>query len=351
MRKFVLLLVLVFAALGCWATWVALQFVFTSPGESSQTQYFDVAQGASLNSISENLFREGLIQDPFLFKLLAKGMRSSDKLRVGEYELNRGMTPVQILEKLISGQSVQYTLTFPEGINLYEIAQLVEEKKVGNREEFLRLCRDSGFIQELLGESQESLEGYLFPETYKVTKFTGEKRLIAMMVENFKRTYSEIKNAGEKKLPRHEHVTLASIIEKETGAPWERPLISSVFHNRLKKSMRLQSDPTIIYGILDTNGGEPVRNITKQDILTKTRYNTYKIQALPPGPIANPGKDSLLATLSPKESDYLYFVSRNDGTHVFSKTYEEHLKAVRTYQLDNRMREGKSWRDLDKVDR
>jgi UPF0755 protein len=147
-------------------------------------------------------------------------------------------------------------------------------------------------------------------------------------------------------MPRHEHVTLASIVEKETGAPGERPMIASVFHNRLKKSMRLQSDPTIIYGILDQNGGEPVKNITKQDIITTTPYNTYKIEALPVGPIANPGKESLLATLNPAESDNFYFVSRNDGTHIFTKTYEEHSQAVRTYQLDPKMREGKSWRDL-----
>jgi UPF0755 protein len=142
-------------------------------------------------------------------------------------------------------------------------------------------------------------------------------------------------------------ITLASVVEKETGAPEERPVIASVFHNRLKKGMRLQSDPTILYGML-MKTGVMTKNIRKKDILAQTPYNTYTVRALPIGPIANPGKEAIKAVLNPGNTDFLYFVSRNDGTHVFSKTYEDHNKAVKAYQLNHRARKGKSWRDLKK---
>jgi UPF0755 protein len=166
------------------------------------------------------------------------------------------------------------------------------------------------------------------------------------MVERFLAVLSQIpKNALYKKMGRHKVVTLASIIEKETGAPEERPLISSVFHNRLAKNMRLQTDPTIIYGILQKSGVMP-SNIRKKDILEPTDYNTYTIFGLPPGPISSPGQLALEATLYPEKSDYLYFVSKNEGRHYFSKTYDEHKKAVEKYQLNSKMRQGKSWRNM-----
>ena len=177
-------------------------------------------------------------------------------------------------------------------------------------------------------------------------RWTQPTTLIVKMVEHFLTVYKEVQKKGSfSHWEQNEIVTLASIIEKETGAPWERPLISSVFHNRLNKNMRLQTDPTVIYGILHEKGVF-LKNLKKIHLKQYTPYNTYTFKGLPPGPIANPGKDALLATLQPAKSNYLYFVSRNNGTHVFSKTYREHSKAVRQYQLNPKARRGKSWRDL-----
>ena len=185
----------------------------------------------------------------------------------------------------------------------------------------------------------------MFPDTYNLTKYTPLRELIAAMVQKFILAYNNVEPMATVRMSRHEAVTLASVIEKETGAPDERPMIASVFHNRLHKGMRLQSDPTIIYGLWVASGVMK-ENITKADIMSPTQYNTYYIAKLPVGPISNPGKDALLAALRPSNSDNLYFVSRNDGTHAFTKTYEDHQKAVRLFQLDPRAREGKSWRDL-----
>ena len=167
------------------------------------------------------------------------------------------------------------------------------------------------------------------------------------MTDRFHTVYGEVSEGYAGSLSRHDIVTLASVIEKETGAPQERGIISSVFHNRLNKGMRLQSDPTIIYGYWVVSG-EPLKNIRKKDILNPTPYNTYTIRALPVGPIANPGREAIKAAMFPEQSEHLYFVSKNDGTHIFTSTYKDHQKAVRDFQLNRKAREGKSWRDLGK---
>ena len=230
------------------------------------------------------------------------------------------------------------------------MATLLEGRGLFKAEEFLRMCRDRDLIQQLLGVEVSSLEGYLFPETYNLTKFTPIKEFITAMVQNFKNEYQRLENTpstAQVKLARHELVTLASVVEKETGAPQERPQIASVFYNRLEKNMRLQSDPTIVYGIWVETGAYK-QNITRADITRATRYNTYTVARLPFGPIANPGRESLEAVMRPATTEFLYFVSRNDGTHIFTKTYQDHLKAVADYQLNPAAREGKSWRDLNK---
>ncbi|MCB0357070.1 MAG: endolytic transglycosylase MltG, partial [Bdellovibrionales bacterium] len=318
MRSIVLIIVFCFVALFGWVSWRTIDFLFIPPSSDNTQVNFDIEPGTAFNNIAEKLYEQNFIKDKLLFKVLAKVMSATGTMRVGEYALNKNMTPLKILEVLSSGKSIQYSLTFQEGINMYEIALLIEQKNLGQRDDFLSLCKDKALIKELLNQDIESLEGYLFPETYLVTKFTGAKKLIQLMVGNFKKAYDSVSQSAKVEMPLHKLVTLASIIEKETGAPNERPMISSVFHNRLKKGMRLQSDPTIIYGIMDLNGGKEVNNIRKVDILTKTRYNTYKINGLPYGPIANPGIEALRAALNPADSDYLYFVSRNNGTHVFS---------------------------------
>lgn len=327
------------------------RFLVAGPGKVDEKIVFEVPGGKAFAQIAEDLQAKGLVIDAFKMRILAKLTHQDVAVKRGEYELNRAMTPQQILYILVSGKSIQYPITFPEGTNIYEMATLLESKGLYTAEEFLKACRDKDLIKQLLGVDVSSLEGYLFPETYNVTKYTPLKELITSMVQNFKNVYSRLEGGASTsplKLSRHENVILASVIEKETGAPQERPMIASVFYNRLGKNMRLQSDPTIVYGIwVDT--GSFKQNITKEDILKPTRYNTYTVSRLPFGPISNPGREALESVFKPAKTEFFYFVSRNDGTHVFTRTYEEHLKAVASFQLDPTARQGKSWRDLKKA--
>ncbi|MBI3558668.1 MAG: endolytic transglycosylase MltG, partial [Deltaproteobacteria bacterium] len=237
-------------------------------------------------------------------------------------------------------------LVVPEGYNLEQISEVIDELRPGSGARFHKLCVDQKFIATLgFAPAPASLEGYLFPDTYLVGRKMPEEEMIRAMVKKFKGIFTvELEDRAKAiGMTPHEVITLASIIEKETGAKEERPMISSVFHNRLKKHMRLQTDPTVIYGIKNYNG-----NITRKDLETPTPYNTYTIPALPPGPIASPGREAIMAALYPSETEFLFFVSHNDGTHEFTTTYEDHKKAVTKFQLDPKAREGKSWRDLKK---
>ena len=329
----------------------AFRFLASGPGAATDQVVFPVPTGASLHRIAADLEKEGVVRSAFNLRVLAK-LIGQGQLKRGEYALNKGMTPREVLNTLSSGKSIQYPITFPEGANIYDMAALLDARGMFKGAEFLTMVRDRRVVQELLGVDVSSLEGYLFPETYNVTRFTPLRELVSNMVQNFKQNYAQLeadlKSRGRQPpLARHEIVTLASVVEKETGAPEERPLIASIFYNRLAKKMRLQSDPTIVYGIWVETGAYK-QNITRDDITRPTRYNTYTVPRLPWGPISNPGRAALAATLSPATSENLYFVSRNDGTHVFTKTYDDHLNAVKTFQLDPAARQGRSWRDLNK---
>lgn len=321
------------------------RFLFSTPSTESREIIFEVPPG-SFHQVAESLKSAGLITNAQKFVWLARLTGQGKQVRIGEYALRMNMRPTEVLSVLVSGKSVLHSVTLKEGINLYEIADLLEAQKLASKDEFLKLVFDSKFITEILGESLPSLEGYLFPETYAFTKYTGTKKIVRTMIEHFLDVYKPLEElAKERGMTRHQVVTLASMVEKETGAIEERPLISSVFHNRLKKKMRLQSDPTIIYGIL-ADKGVMTKNITREDLKRPNRYNTYTVDGLPYGPICNPGSLALAAVLKPATSEYLYFVSHNDGTHQFSATYKEHEAAVKKFQLDPKAREGHSWRDL-----
>lgn len=336
------------AAIAGAVGFVAMSFLKTAPSDIAQDVVYEISPGSSFNGIAQDLEAKGLVKNGTLFSLYARIKGDRSKLKVGEYLLRTNMLPSEVLATITSGKSIARSFTVSEGLSIYEIADLYQNSHFGTAEEFMRWVRDPALIQSLLGESHESLEGYLFPETYMLTKYTDTKTLITNMVKRFLYVYNEVAPQSEiTGLSRHQIVTLASIIEKETGAPEERPMISSVFHNRMRKGMRLQTDPTVIYGKAQTLG-RIVINITKADLLTPTRYNTYTISGLPPGPIANPGKEALLAAVRPAETNFLFFVSRNDGTHIFSEDYKGHSNAVKAYQLDRKAREGKSWRDLQK---
>lgn len=326
----------------------AFRFVASGPGSSTDAVVFEVPGGRNFGTIAAELEAKGLVRDAFRMRVLAKISGLGSKVKRGEYALNKGMSPQEILGILVSGKSIQYPVTFPEGTNIYEMGAILESKGLFKAADFIAACRDKELIRQLLGIDVSSLEGYLFPETYNLTKYTPLRELLGAMVQNFKNVYTTLEAQGKTAstpLARHEIVTLASVVEKETGAPEERPMIASVFYNRIGKNMRLQSDPTIIYGIW-TESGSYKQNITKEDILRPTPYNTYTVPRLPFGPIANPGRDALAAVMRPGRSEFFFFVSRNDGTHIFTKNYEDHNKAVQSFQVNSAAREGRSWREL-----
>lgn len=291
---------------------------------------FAVERGDTLSTVSSNLENQGIISSSKLFSIYALMKNQAKSLKAGEYELSGAQSPRQILDIITKGKVKLYRLTVPEGLNLFETAALAEKAGFGNRDTFI-LAAESPEFTRSLGISANTLEGYLFPETYYFPKSADEKDVIRQMVRRFREVYTDDWKERTRKMgfTVHEIVTLASIIEKETGEASERPVISSVFHNRLEKGMRLESDPTVIYGIEDFDG-----NITREDLRTSTPYNTYRISGLPPGPIANPGRMSLKAALYPADTEYLFFVSKKDSTHKFSKTIKEHNRAVRKYQLN-----------------
>lgn len=307
---------------------------------------FDVSPGSSMTQIVKDLQDKGLIRNANLFMFYARFRKMNSKLKVGEYSLNKTMTADQILSVLASGKSVTRNFTVAEGLSIFDIGEIFEKAGIGTKVEFFALVRDKEFIKSLLNEDLESLEGYLFPETYKITKFETMKSIVTQMVKRFLLVWSKYDEiAKQKKWTRNQVVTFASIVEKETGAGFERPLVSSVFHNRLTQKIKLQTDPTVLYGIA-VNKGQMPNNITKLDLLTPTRYNTYTNYGLPPTPISNPGEDAIKAVLQPAATKYLFFVSKNDGTHIFTENYAAHSAAVKTFQMSAKAREGKSWRDL-----
>ncbi len=283
-------------------------------------------------------------------KLYLKINGLSRALKSGEYSFTQGQSLKSVIDDFASGNVVQYKVVIPEGYNSFEIADLLIDKKIiKSKKEFLNAVSSKKMIKELLGFDAKSLEGFLYPATYEFSKNMKNEFVIKTLVDAHLASYEKL--MSEVSLPagfdHYKLVTLASVVEKETGASAERPLIASVFHNRLKKRMRLQSDPTTIYGQW-VKTGQRLFNIRKKHLREKNAYNTYAIKALPVGPISNPGYEAMRAVCKPASSEYLYFVSKNDGTHYFSKTYKEHTNAVRRFQLSKKARDGKSWRDLNK---
>jgi len=298
------------------------------PQEHPPSKVVSIPEGSTFHQAALLLERERLIKSRSAFVLLGRWHSADRKIHAGEYEFNAGMFSSDILAMLLNGQVLLHPITIPEGLTIAQIAVLLAQHGVTEESEFLRLARDPTFIGSL-GLKGDTLEGYLYPDTYKFPRSMKPKDVIVTMIEHFRQVFgSEFQaRALELKMTEHEVVTLASIIEKETAAESERSEISAVFHNRLKKRIPLQSDPTVIYGLIGFDG-----NIRKKDLSNPSLYNTYLIPGLPPGPIANPGLPALRATLYPSNSHALFFVSRNDGTHQFSATLTEHNQAVEKYQ-------------------
>lgn len=299
-------------------------------GENTQPIMVNIPPGATLKQISNKLKDRNLIRSASSFRLLANIQKQQTQIQIGEYELNQSMLPMDILVTITSGKTILHPVTIPEGYRITDIAELLAEQNLADRNKFIKESRKTEWINSLNIPS-DSLEGYLFPETYHFSKYTSERKIIHTMVDTFKKRVINqelLDQVRRSNFSLHEIVILASLIEKETGMNEERKRISSVFHNRLRKNMRLQTDPTVIYAIDGFDG-----NIRKKDLNIDSPYNTYRYKGLPPGPIASPGLGSITAALNPIKTNHLYFVSRKDGSHHFSSSLEEHNRAVQQYQL------------------
>ncbi len=288
----------------------------------------DIPEGMTLRQLAVRLEREQLIRSQLAFVTLGKLMAADRHIKAGEYAVHAGMRPGDMLTDFMSGHVVLYQVTIPEGYNIVELAQVFAQQGVADPEAVIDLAHDRDFIRSLAVDAT-SLEGYLFPNTYKFARHTKPGEILKEMVQGLRSVFTpELRQrAQEIHMTLHQVLTLASVIEKETGSSQERELISSVFHNRLRRGIPLQSDPTVIYGLDYFDG-----NIRKKDLDSKSPYNTYRVRGLPPGPIANPGLGAIRAALYPAPTKHLYFVSRNDGTHQFSATLAEHNRAVDKYQ-------------------
>jgi len=332
LKRYLVLFLFVFIISGILLWDNFFRFLSPPPTKNPSVQTVRIMPGMSLQAIALHLTQEGIIQNPYKFMILAWSKGLGKKIQWGDFELYAGISPSVLLNYLTTGKTMLKRITIPEGFTLQQIARRLSEENLVNEIEFLSSAYDPQFIK-ALGIDGQSLEGYLFPDTYMFHRGMSAQTIQERMVQRFQEVFLELqgRHGISSILNIKKVVILASIVEKESGLHMERPLIASVFYNRLKRGMAMQSDPTVIYGIKDFDG-----DLTKKNLLTPTAYNTYLKPGLPPGPIANPGKDSLRAVLSPAESDYLYFVSKNDGSHFFSKTLKDHNRAVTRYQLSGK---------------
>ena len=331
---------LIFALLVIAAVYVAWFHETAWPvrGGGDPPQSLVVPPGASVLEIGRRLRELGLVRHPEVFRLLVLSRGETGRLRAGEYALEGTMSLQQVVDKLVRGDVVRRVVTFPEGTRLEDMARIAATRGIPAAD-FLAAARNRALIQDLDPEA-EDLEGYLFPDTYDVPRGPdGAAQLVARMVRRFREVITlEQPRLAESGRTLRENVTLASIVEVETARPDERPRVAAVFVNRLRKRMPLQTDPTVIYAL--RRAGTYDGNIRRPDLDVESPYNTYRYPGLPPGPIASPGRASLQAAIRPADTRELYFVSRNDGSHVFSETLAEHNRWVTLYQRRGAVPEG-----------
>ncbi len=318
------------------AAWSA-SHLFVARAAGGAAQVFVVAPGEPLASVAQRLDAAGLLPRARLFGpevlvWFARVKGADRSVKSGEYELDPRASPTEILEKLVAGEVMTHAVVLPEGLRTDEIAARLEQLGIVPAADFVRVANDAGRAR-ALGVEADALEGYLYPETYRFRRGASAEEVARTMVEEFHARLGDAERAAIARSERslHEVVTLASIVEKETSVGAERALIAAVFRNRLARGMRLQSDPTVIYGLVRTRGGFD-GNLRRGDLQADTAWNTYTRGGLPPGPIASTSLDSIRAVLAPADVRYLYFVARRDGTHEFSSTLEEHTRAVNLYQ-------------------
>ncbi len=322
MRILLKLVVAIVLAFALWFAWAALL-----PVQPSQATFVLLRPGWSTRHIARDLQREGVIRSSTAFLMIqyAKGLRT---LKAGEYKFEQPANAVDVWHRLVQGDVYARTVVVPEGYNLYDIAAAVEQAGLGPASDFVTAAQSDLFLLRDVDPSAKSLEGYLFPDTYQFTRIDSAHDIAAAMVHRFKKEAQKIGLLGN--ADTHRIVTMASIVEKETADPKERPMVAGVYYNRLDKHMALAADPSVIYAAL--LAGRYRGTIYASDLQFDSPYNTYKYPGLPPGPIANPGVASLEAAMHPAQTDFLYFVSDNNGHHRFARDLEEHARNVAAYR-------------------
>ncbi len=323
-KLFVPVFVGIFLAISLY---IILQLLIPLPAGNKNVEV-EIPKGTTFRQVAEIFSHEHLISDKNLFLFIGRISRIDRKIRAGYYSINRSMNLLDLLKVLRKGQIIEYEVTVIEGDSLREVATKLSEEGIIQEGDFWQIASDKNFLASYTIDAP-SLKGYLYPDTYKIPKGMDAKEALGMMINKLRELYTEKLRTRTEEIGMSEReiLTLASIIEKEAATDEERPLISAVYHNRLRKKIPLQADPTAVYGI--KSSGE---KITSEDLKRKTSYNTYVIKGLPPGPISSTGIKSIIAALYPANVQYLYFVSNNDGTHHFSVTASEHAAAVRVYR-------------------
>ena len=332
-RALIVALWFLLALLAAWAT----RAMWAYQGYSGSHVVVVIPQGAGARSVAGALHEVGVIRSGVFFNLLLQMSASTALLHAGEYRFEGPLTPMAVRRRLMDGDVLLHAVTIPEGFRAAQIFDLLVKRGLGSREGFERAWRRVELLQGL-DDSAEDLEGYLYPDTYHVPRFLPEGEILQGMVQRFVTEFGEAEHRRARALGLsvRQVITLASMVERETSVPDERSLISSVFHNRLRRGMLLQCDPTVIYAL--ERSGQYEGRLTRKGLQFDSPYNTYLYPGLPPGPIASPGMESVQATLHPADSDYLYFVSMNTGRHHFSRSLDEHSRAVSRYQRRGRRR-------------
>ena len=325
------LVLVIIAAVGV-AAWFYTGIDRPFKGYDAPEQFVEIPQGVGSAAIAKRLADAGVVHDANSFRLALWITGQGRRLQAGEYRFDRPISARQVADKIARGEVYVRPITFPEGLTIRQMAALYESKGFGPAQDFVDAAKNRALVSALDPEARD-LEGYLFPDTYALPRKATAEQLVQRMVAAFMKAMTPdlVDKADARGLTIRKFVTLASIVEKETGNKEERPLVAAVYTNRLKLGMPLQCDPTVIYAL--ERAGRYNGNLTRDNLQYDSPYNTYRYPGLPPGPIASPGRASLAAAASPADAPYLYFVSKNDGTHAFAATLEEHNRNVQQYQV------------------
>jgi len=331
-KRFALFVLLLVVAVGAAGAWLYSGVNRPFKGYEGAEQFVEIPQGAGSVAIAKRLADAGVVRDVNTFRVALWVTGSGRRLQAGEYRFDRPSSAREVAGKIARGEVYVRPLTFPEGLTYKQMSALYEGKGFGPALDFINAAKRGALVSAVDPDAKD-LEGYLFPDTYKLPRSTTAELLVGRMIAAFMKTLTpELMDKAEARgLNVRQLVTLASIVEKETGNPDERPLVAAVYANRLKIGMGLQCDPTVIYAL--ERAGRYNGNLTRDDLQFDSPYNTYRHAGLPPGPIASPGRASLEAAASPADVPYLYFVSKNDGSHAFAATLDEHNRNVQQYQV------------------